>query len=169
MATRAEILAALPADCSGKAEDAVRHGIKERFKARLLDAMLPSGAKAAGVTEEQSIAAMRGLLGPLDAADRGTLSEQWYERFRRELKGETDIHRHPQLTGPGIEGVKSPDFVEGAAIVEVKSTQKGLSGEDVARLETYLGAAKNKGRGNQLKVTKRTKGTDAATGKAVKL
>ena len=144
----AELVAALTEkvggkSVAGKSEDWLRHQLKEVIKPRLLDAMFESGGLA--LSREQSIASMRRMLTPqLNSSDLGNLSEDWYQRFARTHGGRPDLVKHPTLPESSLPNPRSPDYVEGNKIVEIKSTSRGLTDDDFDQLTDYLRAAQER-------------------------
>ncbi|PID38517.1 MAG: hypothetical protein CSB49_05190, partial [Proteobacteria bacterium] len=137
----AALLASLPAQVGGMTEDIVRRRLKGVLKERLIDAMFGGGQP---FTAEESIAVMRRMLTTeLNSGDLGSLSEEWYQAFARRYGDRPDLIRHPQLLRSSLDNPRSPDFVEGATLIEVKSTRAGLSTRDVDQLNDYLRTAQN--------------------------
>ncbi len=141
LATREEVLAAM-IDPSGRTEDAVRHALKEQLRARVL-ARVRTTADGVARSEAESLAELQRLTAGLNAADRGNLAEAWYGATRGNLMA------HPEMSpehNPALAEVRRPDFVEGATVVEVKSTAQGLGERDVAQISSMLGACVKGGR-----------------------
>lgn len=138
LATREEVIAAMLAP-GGRTEDSVRHALKEAFRSRVIDRTLRD-LDGRVLTEAESMVRLRGLTEHLNSSDRGNLTEAWYARRHDGLLA------HPEMTSdanPGVvgregRGVRTPDFLEGQTLVELKSTSRGLSVEEVAQIEDDL-------------------------------
>ncbi len=134
LATRDEVIAAM-IDPSERTEDAVRHALKEHFRGRVL-ARVRTTAAGVARSEAESLAELQRLTAGLNAADCGNLAEAWYGVTRGNLVA------HPEMSpenNPGLAEVRRPDFVEGATLVEGKSTAQGLRERDVAQINDMLG------------------------------
>jgi hypothetical protein len=134
LATREEVIAAM-IDPSGRTEDAVRHALKEHFRARVL-ARVRTTAEGVARTEAESLAELQRLTAGLNPSDRGNLTEAWYGATRGNLVA------HPEMSpehNPGLAEVRRPDFVEGTTLVEVKSTAQGLGDRDMVQIVDMLG------------------------------
>ncbi|GAB4512957.1 MAG: hypothetical protein Tsb0020_31040 [Haliangiales bacterium] len=140
----ARLLAALPKNVAGKSEDWVRHQLKDVIKSRLLDTMFEPGGQALSAAE--CVARMRRMFTTeLNSSDLGNLSEDWYQRFAKIYGGRPDLVKHPALPQVSAAKPRSPDFVDGDQLVEVKSTGRGLTDSDLDQLEAYLRVAKERG------------------------
>ena len=143
LATREEIVAALPGQLAGVNDELLLRGIKKTFRPRLIDRMFKEGSRE--LEEGESIEVMRRIVRSLGESDQGRFSELWYERFHAR-RGGAAMQGQVRLKGPGLN--RRPDFLDGQTVVEVKSTRGGLGGEDVAQIEDYLRVAKDPGLGS---------------------
>jgi hypothetical protein len=142
LATREEVIAAMIAP-SGRTEDAVRHALKEHFRARVLQRVRTT-ADGVARTEAESLAELQRLTAGLNPSDRGNLTEAWYGATRGHLVA------HPEMSpeqNPGLTEVRHPDFVESTALVELKSTAQGLRERDAAQINDMLGVCGRGGKG----------------------
>src|SRR5688500_14576234 len=127
LATRDAVIAAMLVP-GGRTEDSVRHALKQAFEARVLDRTLRT-AEGVVLVETHLSLALRRLTHELNPSDRSNLTESWC------LRRHDGLVAHPQMTrdaNPTVEGrdgrgVRSPDFVDGETLVEVKSTRLGLN------------------------------------------
>ena len=85
------------------------------------------------------------LTTELNSSDLGNLSEDWYQRFAKSYERHRDLVKHPTLPEASAAKPRSPDFVDGGQLVEIKSTGRGLSDSDYEQLDDYLRVAKERG------------------------
>ncbi|HWO20083.1 MAG TPA: hypothetical protein VNO30_14955 [Kofleriaceae bacterium] len=118
----------------GKTEDTVRHALKAHFEAAILQRM------TAPPTEAGKHAAMRRITERLAPADKGSLTEKWYQHVV--LHGQGNPHvaaRKDALEGQGValEKDRFIDFVHGGTAHEIKSGEGKLSADDLSQMRDY--------------------------------
>jgi hypothetical protein len=140
LATEDEIVNGLMHNPSGARVDSIRHDLKVILEERVL-ARATHTAEGVARTEAESMAELRRMTEGLDGSDRGNIMEEWYRRRR------PGVTPHPSMTdadNPGLvtgregRGVRTPDYVEGSTLVEMKAHRTRLGAEDVAQLEDGL-------------------------------
>lgn len=138
LATREEVIAAMLSP-GGRSEDSVRHALKESFRTRVIDHTLRD-LDGRVLTEAESMVRLRGLTEHLNSSDRGNLTEAWYARRHDGLVPHPEMTRdaNPGVVGREGRGVRTPDFLEGETLVELKSTSRGLGPEEVAQINDDL-------------------------------
>jgi hypothetical protein len=139
LASKADVVREL-GRVGGLPEDVVLRDTKRAFRKRALDLMFESGGgrrSARGSSDFKDE-----LLRDLHPADRGTLTERWYERYLKEYEGVAEVHSQAAMPVPGRSKPRKPDLVVGAEVVEVKSTGQGLKTRDVEQLLDFMGAAR---------------------------
>ncbi|TVQ95026.1 MAG: hypothetical protein EA397_00010 [Deltaproteobacteria bacterium] len=119
--------------------DTIRHAFHQRTKAKVLDHCF-DGADAA--TSHRRVLALADDMPP---SYRGSLTERWYVEYRKRFPAEGEppaaLQAHPSMRkGDNPEmasDLRVPDHldVRGKEIGEVKSTSKGLSTGEVARIK----------------------------------
>jgi hypothetical protein len=139
LATEAEVLAAI-GNPAGRTHDSVRHSLKEAFESRVLERAAET-ADGVARTEAESLVELQRLTADLNSSDRGNILERWYTSRRSGLVAHpsmTDADNPGLVVGRNARGERTPDFVEGSTLVEMKSTRAGLNAEDRAQIRDGL-------------------------------